>query len=156
MISIKSILSKNDQRIVSSIIGELPDFYSDFYLTQNNLRLSIKDNVQSLYILLKGGDKILFDEGCVACIIGYSEKAPRKFVKILVKDDKLADKIIKNINWAISDELFIKIKENNPLKKILLRNRFKYFGNRGKEILLKREAIEIKVKEIEYANDSQD
>ena len=143
MIKIKSTLSKSDKKRVQSIIFEIPDYFGDFYLTQNNLRLSIKDNLQSLYKLLKAGDFILFDEGVIGVIIGYSEHAPRKYVKILAQDEKAIDMLAKNINWNFSEELYCKIKENNLVKKVLLRNRWKYFGNRGKEILLKREAIEL-------------
>jgi len=151
VIQIKSTLSEKDKKQVFSILEELSDYYSDFYITRNNIRLYIKENIEILYKLLSNGDKVLFDEGGIAIIIGYSEKSPRKYVKILTKDEKMADKIIKNINWTFSEELYCKIKENNPLKNILLKNRWKYFGNRGKEILLKRETLELVKKENRYA-----
>lgn len=151
MIKIKSTLSVKDKKQLYGILDELTDLYSDFYLTRNNIRLYIKENIEILYKLLNNGDKILFDEGGIAVIIGYAEKSPRKYVKILAKDENITDKLIKNINWNFSEELFIKIKDNNPLKNILLKNRWKYFGNRGKEILLKREKLELVKKENNYA-----
>ena len=153
---VKSTLSAKDKKQVFSILDELSDYYSDFYLTQNNIRLYIKENPQSLIKLLNRGDKILFDEGGIAIIIGYAEKSPRKYVKILGKNEQVIDRLVKNINWNFSEELYCKIKENNPLKKILLRNRWKYFGARGKECLLKRESIEISKIGEKYVTSTQD
>lgn len=150
MIQLKSTLSKKDKEQVSSILKELSDYYSDFYITRNNIRLYIKENIEILYKLLSKGDKIIFEEDGLAIISGWSDKSPRKYMKLLAKDDKITDKLIKNINWNISEELYCKIKKTNPLKNILLKNRWKFAGDRGKEILLKRESIEIKQRENKY------
>ena len=155
MLQIKSTLNKKDKELVNTVISEIPDYFRDFYLTRNNIRLSIKENLSELYKLLKLGDKILFDENGVAVIIGYAEKSPRKYIKILTKNKKVTNKFIKNLNWNLSGELFIKIKKLNPIKKILLENNWNIIGFRGKEILLKRESIEVKVKEKEYDSNSQ-
>lgn len=141
MIKIKSTLSIKDKKQVFSILEELSDYYSDFYITRNNIRLYIKENIEILYKLLNEGDKILFDEDGIIVIIGYSEKSPRKYVKILAKDNIVADKLLKNLDWNVSDNVFIKIKKNNPLKEILLRNKYKFIGDRGKEILLMKKGV---------------
>jgi len=154
MISIKSTLSKKDKQKVKNILAGLVDYYGDYYLTSNRIRLSIKENILVLFKLLNMGDKILFNDNGVAVIIGYSEHAPRKYVKILAQDEKAIDMLAKNINWNFSEELYCKIKENNPVKKVLLRNRWKYAGSRGKECLLKREAIELPKKLGEKLNDN--
>ena len=142
MIKVKSSLSKKDKKQVSSILNELVDIYSDFYITRNNIRLYIKENIDILYKLLNNGDKIIFDGEGVVVIVGWSDKSPRKYLKLLTKNEQIADRLIKNINWNVSEELFCKIKKTNPLKNILLRNRWKFVGNRGKEVLLKRETME--------------
>lgn len=141
MISIKSTLSEKDKKQIFSILEELSDYYSDFYITRNNIRLYIKENIEILYKLLNNGDKILFDEDGIAVIIGYSEKSPRKYLKLLSKDEKVADKFLKNLDWNIPDDVFIKIKKNNPLKQVLLRNKYKFIGDRGKEILLMKKGV---------------
>lgn len=151
MIKIKSNLSKKGKKQVSSIIEEFRDLYNDFYITKNNLRLPIKENIDLLYTLLNKGDKIIFDEKGVLVVLGYSDKSPRKYVKILTENEKVADKLIKNLNWNILGELYCKIKKINPLKNILLRNKWKFVGDRGKEILLKREKIELVKRENNYA-----
>ena len=151
MIKLKSTLSKEDKKQIFTILDELVDIYSDFYLTKNNLRYYIKENLDLLYKLLRNGDKIIFNRTGMAIIIGYAEKSPRKYMKLLAKDDKVADKLVKNINWNITEELYCKIKKTNPLKNILLKNRWNFVGDRGKEILLKREAIELKTGENKHA-----
>lgn len=151
MIKIKSTLSEEDKKQVFSILDELVDIYSDFYITRNNIRLYIKENIDILYKSLHNGDKIIFNEEGMAIVTGWSDKSPRKYLKLIAKDDIIADRLIKNINWNISEELHCKIKKTNPLKNILLRNKWKFAGDRGKEILLKREQIELVKREKEYA-----
>ena len=156
MIQLKSTLSEKDKKQISGILSELVDIYSDFYLTKKNLRYYIKENLDLLYKSLHSGDKIMFDDTGIAVITGWSDKSSRKYLKLLTKDDKIADKLTKNINWNISEELYCKIKKTNPLKNILLKNRWKFAGDRGKEILLKRDSIELKQRENKHANYSQD
>ena len=158
MIQLKSTLSKKDKKQVSSILDELVDIYSDFYLTKKNLRYYIKENLDLLFKSLHNGDKIIFDEGGVAFVTGWSDNSPRKYLKLISKNEKIANKLIKNINWNITEKLYCKIKKRNPLKKILLKNQWKFAGDRGKEILLKREPIKIKKRENknDHAHNSQD
>ena len=158
MIQIKSKLSKKDEKIVNSIMGEIYDVYGDFYITKSNTRIYLKENIEILYKCLHKGDKIIFADEGIAIIVGWSDKSPRKYLKLLSKNDQITDKLIKNINWNISEELFCKIKKTNPLKNILLRNNWKFFADRGKEILLKRETIELVKRENNYghAQHSQD
>ncbi len=157
MIEIKQNLSEKDKLKIKILLGEIVDTYGDFYITKSNLRLYIKENPEVLYKLLSKGDKILFDEEGegLAVIIGYAEKSPRKYLKLLAKNEKIADKIIKNVNWNVLEELYCKIKKTNPIKNILLKNRWKFAGDRGKEVLLKREKIESPKKENKYAFKSE-
>jgi len=138
---IKSTLSAKDKKQIFSILGELSDYYSDFYITRNNIRLYIKENLELLFKLLGEGDKILFDDGGLIVITGYSDKSPRKYVKLLAKDESIADKLLKNLDWNLSEDVFIKIKKNNPLKQVLLKNKYKFIGDRGKEILLMKKGV---------------
>ena len=156
MIKIRSSLSEKDKQVVNSILCDLFDSYSDFYLTKSNLRLPVKENSDLLFKLLSKGDKIVFNEEGLAIIIGYAEKSPRKYVKFLAKDEKTIDLLVKNINWNILEELYCKLKKTNPIKDILLRNRWKFAGDRGKEVLLYREKIELIKRENRHAYQSKD
>lgn len=139
MINFKTGLSKEEKKSLTTMFLELHDLHGDFYLTKNNLRIFIKDNPDVLFDCLSKGDKIAFDENGVAVITGFSDKMPRKYLKILTKKPEDAKKYLDVIGWNCSENLYIKIKKTNPLKDILLANGFKFFGGRGKEILLMRE-----------------
>lgn len=142
MIQMKSGLSKSEVCEVRSIICDLVDTWGDFYITRNNLRLFIIDNFDLLVDSLKKGDKIAFDEHGVAVIIGYSDNSPRKYLKILTKDLKNIDALLKIVFWNTKEDLYCKVKNTNPLKDVLLKGGFQFAGGRGKESLLVHKAIE--------------
>lgn len=136
MINYKTGCSKKEQQILSSLILEITDLYGDFYITKNNLRLFIRDNINVLFECLKKGDKVAWFENGMAIVTGFSDNMPRKYLKILSKTDEDAKKLVKIISWKLDCDLYIKIKKNNPLKGALLKSGFQFLGGRGKEILL--------------------
>lgn len=138
-------LSKKEELQVEKIISSIIDIYSDFYLTKENLRLYIKENIHLLFDCLKQGDKIVYnEEDGIIIVTGYSDKAPRKYLKILAKNDKSAERLLTVMLWNVEENLYIKLKRNNPLIKVLQslddykENKFKFRikGYRGNEILL--------------------
>ncbi len=141
MINFKTGLSKKEKELITSLVHTITDVYGDFYITQNNLRLFIKENLQLVFDNLKKGDKIIFDEKGMVLVVGFSDKAKRKYLKILTSKPNEIDNYFKVLNWNIDCDLFIKIKKNNPLKASLIKNGFTFAGGRGKEILLKKENI---------------
>jgi len=137
MITFGTQISKKQVNIIESILREYIDEYCDFYITQSNLRLFIKENSHLLFEALKKGDKIVFGEDVgIAFVTGWSDKVERKYLKLLFKDLPSADKLIKVLLWKIKTDLYIKIKKNNPVNDILKKNGFIFKGDRGKEILL--------------------
>lgn len=138
MIDFKSgQISKKEKDKINIILTEIVDAYSDFYITRNNLRLFIKDNLHLLWEALKNGDKIVFGEEGILFITGWSDKSDRKYVKILTNTEDNADKLLKILSWNMSDtDLYAKIKKESPIAKSLQKNGFKFKGDRGKEILL--------------------
>lgn len=121
MITFKTGLAKNEVPTVRNLVDEIVDTYSDFYITKNNLRLMIKDNFDLVLDGLKKGDKIAFDDTGMAIVTGYSDKSPRKYLKILVRDIKHVDPLLKILFWNVKEkEVYIKLKNNNPLKNYLL------------------------------------
>lgn len=141
----KSALSKSEISEVRSVLYDLKDVYGDFYFTKENLRLFILDNFDVLVDMLKKGDKIAFDENGVAIVVGYSDNSPRKYLKILTKDLKHVDALLKIIYWNTKEDLYCKVKNLNSLKDQLLKSGFQFAGGRGKETLLVHKAIEQKV-----------
>jgi hypothetical protein len=156
MFKLKERLTKKDQLFVSILIKELPDFYSEFYLTKNRLRLFVKENLSSLFSSLNKGDKILFGdrEQVVAIVSGWSEKQieiidyttkekklvpTRKYVTLITKDESNARKMLEFIDYQLPKEtLFCKLKKNNPILKIFYESGYTFFGARGNEILVRR------------------
>jgi len=136
MITFKTGLSKKEKSQVMGLISEFTDVYGDFYITKNNLRLFIKENINVLFEALQAGDKIAYCEEGIAVVTGFSDKMPRKYVKLLTKNNDIAEKLLQIISWNLDCDLYIKIKKNNPLKGILVKNGFQFLGGRGKEILL--------------------
>ena len=143
MIKFAGQLKKKEESEITSLIDGFVDFSRDFYITQNNLRLFIKENKDLFINCLKKGDKIVYsEEDGIIFITGFSDKASRKYIKPLVKDTETADRLMKVLFWNLGHiDLFAKIKKTNPIKKILLKNGFKFRGDRGKEILLCRKGI---------------
>jgi len=138
MIIVKSQLNKKERESLEFTLQEYSDIYGDFYITKDNLRLFLKENPDVLFDCLKKGDKIAFGESTgFAVVFGYSDNANRKYLKLLTKSDESSDKLIKVIQQNVSNDLYAKIKKNNPIRKVLERNNFRFVGDRGKEILLK-------------------
>jgi hypothetical protein len=129
-------LSKKEEAQIFGLLQEVNDPYSDAYITKNNIRLFIRENFDVLKTCLKQGDKISFNEKGLAVVVGYSDKAPRKYLKLLIKDLEDAPGLVKKLYWHLKEDLFCKVKNNNPLKDVLLSNGFRFIGGRGKEVLL--------------------
>jgi len=145
MLRIKSnTLSKKDKEFISYLFYDICDLYADFYVTKSNIRIPLRDNIDVFYEDISKGDKVIYDdesESAVAMISGYSDNANRKYLKILFKSTEAVSNILKFINWHIQgNDLYIKVKKNNPIIKILQQNNFKFRGNRGQEILMCRQA----------------
>ena len=142
MIQFKTQLKKKEEGMIVSLISELVDFYGDFYITKNNIRLFIRENPSLLIKCLKQGDKMIYheNEGLIF-VTGFSDKSERKYIKPLARDTESADRLIKVLVWHMKCDLWVKIKKKNPIRKALLKNNFRFAGDRGKEILLMRKYI---------------
>ncbi len=77
----------------------------------------------------------------IVIVTGFSDKNPRKYIKLLVKSEKAASDLLTLLAWNLNVDLWAKLKVRNPLVKILQENGFNYFANRGKEVLLVRKYI---------------
>ena len=133
--------SKKEFQTLERILQEYSDIYRDFYMTKGNLRLFIRENFHLFQKCLKAGDKVSFDETRgIAFITGFSDNAPRKYLKVLCNDIADATHLTKSLIAKTNCDLWCKIKQNNPLTKALIRNGFIHYKNRGREILFYRKA----------------
>lgn len=135
-------VSEKEKSILENLLDEIVDNWRDFYATKEKLRLFLSDNRNILYESLNKGDKVVFSENQgIVYVTGYSDNFPRKYLKILAKDNESANKLLKVLLWNIKTDLWIKIKKNNPILSTLQKNNFVFRGNRGKEILLVRKYL---------------
>jgi len=135
-------LSKQDKKEINSLLDNISDLYSDFYITKENLRLYIKENTHLLYEGISKKDKIVYGEEGILFIHGFSDQSRRKYVKILSDNAENASKLIRFLNLQLTDiELYVKIKKENPILKSFQTKGYKFVGDRGKEILLCRKPI---------------
>ena len=134
-------LSKKERQQVNIILNDIVDIWGDFYITKDRLRLFIKENIHLLWEILSKGDKLIFGNEGLILITGFSDKADRKYIKILSNSEEDTNKLLKILNWNITDiTLYAKVKKESHTLKALQKNGFKFKGDRGKEILLCREA----------------
>jgi len=138
MIILKQTPARKEHSKIEAILEDNIDLYGDFYFTHDNIRISIRDNIDVLYRCLRKGDIVIYNENekGIAIITGYSDKAERKYVKILAKDEENVDDLLKIIQWNIRRDLYVKIKKNSKFLKCFQRNYYKFLGDRGNEVLL--------------------
>lgn len=145
-------LKNKDLLDVCFLVNECKDF-RNFYITKNNVRYSIKG-----YKLIKKivndctkWNEILygyFDEDkliAISLVIGFREKT-RKYIKILSKEKnfRVLDSLVRAIFWNHGQETYAKVgKDNRILIAVLRKNKFRFLGDRGREVLLKREKCKI-------------
>lgn len=168
MIKFKNQLSKKEELEIGFSITEISDIYGEFFITRKNLRLYLKENTSLLFEILKKGDYIAYDTEGIAIVTGFAEKTitvfdirekkekiinTRKYIKFLTNNNKIAEGLLCVILWHLGDkDLYCKIRNNNPIKEILLRKGFSFRGGRGKEVLLCREGKRIKKLGVEKEN----
>lgn len=134
---------------------ENKDFYQDFYITKDNQRLFLTNQVVAQKVFkdcLKHGDKAYVCESGsffkgLLLITGYADKFDRKYIKILADNKTIVDDLLRILIWNVTTESYLKIKKDNPIGKSCSRLTynengerkyyFSFLGNRGNEILLK-------------------
>lgn len=131
-------LTQEQKEEVTKIVNKIPDYIGDFYLTSNNLRLYVRENLEILFELLEKGDKIVYCNEGIGIVNGYADKFKRKYVKLLTNNFKTGDEILQLIIWDSEQNLWVKLKKNNPLLEVFKNNGFLYVQNRGQEELLTR------------------
>jgi len=138
VIRTKNYVKKKDLIEVYDLLVDLKDFYRDFYITKDNVRLFIKDNFELVLSDLKKGDRILWNEHVLAFIVGFADKNPRKYLKIVGRNLREIDKFLRfALKWNIPKiDLYAKMKKRNKIVSVLQKNGFQIIGDRGKEYLL--------------------
>lgn len=142
MVEYRENINKREKSIILDLLNELTDIYGDFYITKENIRLFLRENSDLIFSGLKKGDKLVYDleNKGLAFIYGFSDKANRKYVKILAKDENVTQRLLQIINWNLKNiPLWVKVKQKNPIKNVFLKNGYRFQASRGREILLCRQ-----------------
>lgn len=144
-----SPLNKKEKFSFLDYCSEVKD--DDFYITRDNKRkflnnLEVADQVFN--DVIKRGDLCYISEdktiNGILLIVGFSDKAPRKYLKIHADNLKVVNGLLRVLNWNYEGEVFLKIKKTNPVFKLLRKYRFRMIGNRGKEVLFSKQFTRIK------------
>ena len=144
MIVCKMGCSKKEVRIIENIMENTIDLYADAYITRQNIRISLRENIDIFIKCLNKGDEWVYDadrEDGLAMISGWSDKSKRMYVKVLTRDMDLANNFLKIIAFKASCDLYCKLKKNNPLVKVFQKNNYQFVGDRGSELLLCRKFL---------------
>jgi len=137
MIKTKQILSESDREEVLNVLNRIPDIYGDFYITKNNLRLFIRENLTTFLKEVAKGDLIVWSDEGIAVVVGIADRGNRNYVKIIASNGFAANDLYKSIEKEYrGKELWSKIKRNNPFLKTLEYNGWTFSHGRGKEVLM--------------------
>lgn len=142
---IRRITTKDESKFVYFCANNI-DKFNDFYITSDNQRYFLSDSKIAKKVFntcLKHGDICYISEELgeingVLLIVGISDKAPRKYMKILATEVGIIDNMLKYINWNYSKDIYAKLNNKNPLIETFKRNGFNFLGGRGSQILLAR------------------
>jgi len=136
------------------------DSYSDFYVTKDNKRLFLNNIAIAKQVFtncLKYNNKCFIKEEnneikAVLLIIGYKDKFPRKYIKVLSRSKHDFQDLFAYLQWQNLKDLFIKVRNTNKnfvkydekTKRykpsyILRKSGFSIIAVRDREVLLKKE-----------------
>lgn len=116
----------------------------ELYFTENNQRFFI-NNVLDFKKLLKHShhcyyliDESTNSKGLVLIWKSQHGTVVRRFVKLIANNSSTAKKLLNLLLWAYPQELYIKVRKNSEYAYIFKGRGFKFEGDRGTEILLKK------------------
>lgn len=137
-------LTKKNLVDVFEFVQRVKDRYQDFYITQDNQRLFLTDFNTINKLLDHQEVYCVCEKEFKGLMIVYKEKGYRPYIKILSETRKAESALIKYLMMNFSEQdLYIKLKKENPLAKYIRYFGFLQQGDRGLEILLFRKGIKI-------------
>lgn len=109
----------------------MKDKFKDFYITKDNQRLFLNDHKVCRRVFndcLKRGDQCLIKEEKdtikgLLMVNGYADKFSRKYMKVYTHNNEMSDHLIRSITQDFPSDLYIKVKNNNPITEVLIGTR---------------------------------
>jgi len=137
-------LTKKNFIDVYEFVQRVKDRFQDFYITRENQRIFLTDFKTISKLLEKQEVYSIYDKGVKGLMIVYKEKGYRPYIKLLTENCQAESALIKYLMMNFSEQdLYIKIKKENPLAKYIKYFGFIQTGDRGLEVLLFRKGIKI-------------
>jgi len=136
-------LGKKNLLDLVEFFNKVYDKYEDMYITINKERKFLKKNWFLIEKILKTQEVYgIFNNGLKGLLIILHEKGYRPYIKLLAESNKNYYDLMIYLRFNfMNQELFAKLKINNPLVEILERKGFINIGMRGREVLLHKKAI---------------
>lgn len=137
-------LNKKNRMDVYEFVQRVKDRFQDFYITRDNQRIFLTDEYSVGKLLEKQEVYSIYDKGIKGLMIIYKEKGYRPYIKLLTESRNAESALIKYLMMNFSEQdLYIKVKKENPLAKYIKYFGFIQTGDRGAEVLLYRKGIKI-------------
>ena len=117
----------------------------DFYLTLDNNRIYIH-SFKDLVKFLKNSIKAYVCEdvdyqGIILLWKGFGGDKKRYYIKINAINKDIADRLLTVLIWNTTEDLYVKLNKKSKFLETFKSKNFKFFGGRGKQILLYRKYI---------------
>lgn len=128
---------------VYDFLERVDDKFQDFYLTEDKSRKFLKKDWSLIErVLLKQEIYAIKEKEVKGILFIYRSKGFRPYVKLLAENTKFAIDLLKFLKWNFSEQqLFFKIKKENPLSQMIFKTGFNKIGDRGTELLFEKKAI---------------
>lgn len=137
----KKGLKNKEIKFIDRVLDDTPDLMGDFYCVKDGIRLPLRENREILYKYIRFGDSVVYDdEGKgLALITGIADKTKRRYIKILSRDNKVVNNILKLVSWNIfNTDLYIQVHKNSKFMSTFQHNNFYLHKDLGNELILVR------------------
>ena len=152
MIEPFSISSKFGKKHAPQLLGLLNN--SDLYYTKENKRVFVRDIISLKKLLYDSSHVYVQQEkaiytGLILLWRSVGSGVKRYYVKVVAKNNKIANDLLTVLLWNCGLEVFTKVKKDDKLLNVFKRKGFRFAGSRGLQILLNRKPIHYKIYEKE-------
>jgi len=136
-------LNQKNKIDVYIFLKDCIDRFNEMFVTVNRKRFYLRNNSDLIYKILRTQEVYaIYEDGIKGIMVIFREKGFRTYVKFLSFNNKYNRDLLKYFIWNfLGQEIYCKVKKNNPLSEILKKKIFIQIGNRDHECLLVKKAI---------------
>jgi len=136
-------LKIKDSLDVLDFVKNNKDNFEDFYITVNRQRLFFNKDLKLIEKILKNQKCFgYYEKDLKGILFIIKEKGFRTYIKLLSLDNKINMCLLQYLNWNYSEQdMYFKLKKENPICECIKKLGFSIIGNRGKELLFEKKGI---------------